>query len=160
MAQVSRQLWLRCFSECPEKLSFTARLIISENTLGLIISLLFLFKKFYLFICLHQVSVAAGEIFTLFCGMWDLVPWPGIEPGPSASRMQNISHWATREVLCIFLAHIKKIFFLLVFILYRSIVDLQCGVNICSTAKWHIYIHTYILFKYSFPLQFVPGHWI
>ena len=31
--------------------------------------------------------------------MWDLVPWPGIEPGSLASGVQNFSHWTTREVL-------------------------------------------------------------
>ena len=30
--------------------------------------------------------------------MWDLVPWPGIEPRPPASGAQSISHWTTREV--------------------------------------------------------------
>ena len=35
---------------------------------------------------------------TLSCGMWDLVPWPGIEPGPPALGAWNLSHWTTREV--------------------------------------------------------------
>ena len=30
--------------------------------------------------------------------MWDLVPWPGIEPGPPALGEQSLSHWTTREV--------------------------------------------------------------
>ena len=30
--------------------------------------------------------------------MWDLVPWPGIKPGPLALRQQSLSHWTTREV--------------------------------------------------------------
>ena len=30
--------------------------------------------------------------------MWDLVPWPGFEPGPSALRVWSLSHWTTREV--------------------------------------------------------------
>ena len=30
--------------------------------------------------------------------MWDLVPPPGIELGPSALGMQSLYHWATREV--------------------------------------------------------------
>ena len=30
------------------------------------------------------------------CGI--LVPWPGIEPGPSAERAQSPNHWTTREV--------------------------------------------------------------
>ena len=31
--------------------------------------------------------------------MWDLVPWPCIEPRPLALWAQSVSHWATREVL-------------------------------------------------------------
>ena len=29
----------------------------------------------------------------LSCGMWDLVPWLGIEPGPSALEACSLSHW-------------------------------------------------------------------
>ena len=32
------------------------------------------------------------------CSMWDLVPWPGIKPRPSAVGVQSLSHWTTREV--------------------------------------------------------------
>ena len=31
--------------------------------------------------------------------MWDLVPRPGIEPGPPALEAQSLSPWTTREVL-------------------------------------------------------------
>ena len=31
------------------------------------------------------------------CSMWDLVPWPGNEPGPLAVRARSLSHWTTRE---------------------------------------------------------------
>ena len=60
---------------------------------------------------MHQVLVAAHRIFTVAfenfsCGMWtlscimcDLVPWPGIEPGPPALGAWSLSHWTTREVL-------------------------------------------------------------
>ena len=34
----------------------------------------------------------------LSCGMGDLVPWPGIEPGPPALGAGSLSHWTTREV--------------------------------------------------------------
>ena len=37
--------------------------------------------------------------------MWDLVPWPGIEPGPLALGIQSLSRWTTRQVpqlLCVF----------------------------------------------------------
>ena len=44
------------------------------------------------------VFVAAGGIFS--CGMWDLVPSPGIEPGPPALGAGSLSHWTTREVPC------------------------------------------------------------
>ena len=32
---------------------------------------------------------------TLSCSMWDLVPWPGIEPGPPALGMWSLNHWIT-----------------------------------------------------------------
>ena len=32
------------------------------------------------------------------CGMWDLVPWPGIDPRPPALGARSLSHWITREV--------------------------------------------------------------
>ena len=63
------------------------------------------FLVFIIFIYwLCQVSGAAHGIFscgiqTLGCGMWDLVPWPGIEPGPPALGARSLSHWTTREVL-------------------------------------------------------------
>ena len=56
----------------------------------------FFFLNIYLFIWLLLVLVVACGIFS--CGMWDLVPWPGIEPGPPALGAQSLSHWTTREV--------------------------------------------------------------
>ena len=60
---------------------------------------------FYLFTWLCQVSVATHGIFscgiqTLSCGMWDLVPWPGIEPRHSAQGAWNLSHRTTGKSLC------------------------------------------------------------
>ena len=34
----------------------------------------------------------------LSCSVWDLVPWPGIEPGPPALDAWSVSHWIAREV--------------------------------------------------------------
>ena len=34
----------------------------------------------------------------LSCSMWDLVPWPGNEPGPPALGAQRLSHRTTREI--------------------------------------------------------------
>ena len=41
------------------------------------------------------IFVVAWE---LFCGMWDLVPWPRIEPGPPALGVWSLRHRTTREV--------------------------------------------------------------
>ena len=35
-------------------------------------------------------------MWTLSWSMWDLAPWPGIEPGPSALGTQSLSPWTTR----------------------------------------------------------------
>ena len=43
-------------------------------------------------------TTSSTFIQTLNCSIWDLVPWPGIEPGPPALRVQNLSHWTIREV--------------------------------------------------------------
>jgi len=29
--------------------------------------------------------------------MWDVVPWPWIEPSPSELGALNLNHWTTRE---------------------------------------------------------------
>ena len=51
---------------------------------------LFLNKNTYLFIYLAVPGLS--------CVMWDLVPGPGIQPGPPALEEQSLSHWTTREV--------------------------------------------------------------
>ena len=67
---------------------------------------------YIIFIWLLQVLVVAHGIIDLPCGMWtlccglwihscdtwDLVPWPGIEPGPPALGVWSLSHWTTREI--------------------------------------------------------------
>ena len=35
----------------------------------------------------------------LSCGMWDRVPWPGIETRSPTLTAQSLSQWATKEVL-------------------------------------------------------------
>ena len=42
------------------------------------------------------IMVVAHGIFS--CGMWDLVPWPGIEPRPPVLGVRRLSHRTTREV--------------------------------------------------------------
>ena len=60
----------------------------------------------YLFIWLYQVLVVAHGIFS--CSMWDLVPWPGIEPGPPELGVWSHSRWTTSgvplSIYCLFLS--------------------------------------------------------
>ena len=62
-----------------------------------------LFFNMYIWLC--WVLVAACRIFscglwTPVCSMWDLVPWPEMEPGPPALGVWSLSHWTTRKVPC------------------------------------------------------------
>ena len=43
---------------------------------------------------MRTVSVACKLIW----GMWDLIPWPGIEPSFPALGAWSLSHWTTREI--------------------------------------------------------------
>ena len=54
-----------------------------------------LFSQIYKYLTVLGV-LAAYVIFS--CSMWDLVPWPGIEPWPPALGVQSLSHWTTGEV--------------------------------------------------------------
>ena len=64
-----------------------------------------------MYVSVHRVLVAACGIFVaacgiflvmaweiFSCGMQDLVPRPGIEPGPPALGAWSLNHWITREV--------------------------------------------------------------
>ena len=78
----------------------------------------FFFIYLFLFIWLHEVLVVACRIFdlhcgmrdlTLSCGIWDLAPWPGIEPRPSALGAWSLGHWTTREVRILFLTDPQRV---------------------------------------------------
>ena len=62
--------------------------------------LLFIYLALWVLIGAHgsSISVVACRIFT--CGMWDLVPWPGIEFGPPVLGAWSLSHCsqANRQV--------------------------------------------------------------
>ena len=64
----------------------------------------FFVTVFKIFIWLHWVLVAAQRIFLasawkLGCGIWDLVPWPGIKPEPHVLERWSLTHCVSREVL-------------------------------------------------------------
>ena len=52
----------------------------------------FIFKNVYLFAYLFVYLAVTG----LSCGMWDLVPWPGMELW--VPYFGSLSHWTTRRV--------------------------------------------------------------
>ena len=57
--------------------------------------------KNILFIYLASPGLSSCPVWDLRCGMWDLVPRPGIEPGPPALGAWSLNHWTTRDVpLC------------------------------------------------------------
>ena len=56
----------------------------------------------YLFGCARSSPQHVGSSVVackLSWSLWDLVPWPGMKPRPSASGARNLSPWITSEVL-------------------------------------------------------------
>jgi len=51
-----------------------------------------------IFVAVH--GIFSWGMGTLSWGLWDQIPWPGIEPGPPALGAE--SHWTTWEVLTCF----------------------------------------------------------
>ena len=54
------------------------------------------FFKGVFFFFLNQFKFV--YLLTAPLGMWDLVPWPGIEPMTPAVEARSLNHWTTREV--------------------------------------------------------------
>ena len=57
----------------------------------------FFFKYLFIFIYLTILGFGWG-MQTLSCGMWDLVPHPGIKAEPLVLGVWSPSHWTTRGV--------------------------------------------------------------
>ena len=51
------------------------------------------YRDWYLFLFFWNLAMLG-----ICCGMWDLVPWPGIKPGSPALGAQSHSPWITGEV--------------------------------------------------------------
>ena len=62
-----------------------------------------IFSFIYLFGHSRALVMVCGifscSIRTLSCGLWDLAPWPGMEPRAPVLGAQSLSHWTTKEVL-------------------------------------------------------------
>ena len=80
----------------------------------------------------YQILGAAHRIFDLSCGIWDLVPWPEIEPGSPALGAWSLSHWTTRKfhIPPFFIEHVPRLRSLTAWVQFsdapiRSYVDLH-----------------------------------
>ena len=68
-----------------------------SRDMWMIFAVPFFFSFFLKFIDLAvRVLVATFNIFS--CSMWNLAPWPGIEPGPPILGVQSLIHWITRDI--------------------------------------------------------------
>ena len=94
------------------QMDFLASPILTATIHQALIMCFCIFCFLYLFIWLH--CVFSWGMRTLSCGMWDLVPWPGIKPGPPELAAWSRSHWTTREVpVCFCLLLVPSDFLLL-----------------------------------------------
>ena len=66
-----------------------------SHILQFLFFLILIYLFIYLFGCAGSQLRHAGSF---SCGMWDLVPWPGIKTGPPALGVRHLNHWTTREV--------------------------------------------------------------
>ena len=87
---------------CGPMFSFLLEIHLGVGLLSVTVSFFFFVVKsilvrtsfFFFFLIIYLFILAMPG---LNCGLWDLVPWPGIEPGLPALGAQNLSHWTTRE---------------------------------------------------------------
>ena len=71
----------------------------------------------------------------LGCSTRDIVPWPGIKPGPPALGAQSLNHWTTREVPVLLL--LSFIFHLFWTQFPHQIYDLQTSSPISCELSFH-----------------------
>ena len=62
-------------------------------------------KKKYIYLTTLGLSYNTQDLWSLLWhakpfnwDIWDLVPWPGMEPGPPALGLWSLGHWTTREI--------------------------------------------------------------
>ena len=64
----------------------------------------------------------------LNCGLWDVLPWLGIESGPPALGAWSLHNWTTREFLDI------HIFICSLFSFYHLTLSFVSGLSICQAS--------------------------
>ena len=92
---------------------YSVLLPISKNYLFLIKGNCFTFHFFNIYFYLIAVPGLSSStqdrfscsIWTLSCSMWDLVPWPGMEPRAPALGPWSLSNWNSRKVLSSFFSY-------------------------------------------------------
>ena len=109
----------------------------------------YVFVFYYLFIWLHWVLAAACKVF--IWSMWDLVPWPRIEPRiqprPLALGAWSLSHWTTREVTtpdCIMsMLHCLDTYRIYVgrYVFFILVAPFKCWRILVSLEKWKVWSH-------------------
>ena len=123
--------------------------------------LLLYFKKFtgslkkylfYWFTWLFWVLTVTCRIFscykqTLSCGMWDLVPWPGMEPGPHQLGAWSLSHWTTREVPLLWL--LEPLFRILYLNIYHNnrFIEHIIIYSVLSDTVSCLFFHSNLMFR-------------
>ena len=75
----------------------------------------------------------------LSCSVWDLVPWPGIEPRSPALGAQSVSQWTTREVPLFRTANIH-LDLLKCFVSLLQLPIYSLNKTICSFESWNLLI--------------------
>ena len=94
----SRKLHLHCFlkiSSVASALSNPLRLICSNFIWSFLLKNFFIFKFIFIYLAAPSLSCS---MWALSCIISDLVPRPGVKPGPPALEAQSLSHWTTREI--------------------------------------------------------------
>ena len=76
------------------------------------------------------------SIHTLSCGMWDLVPWPRIEPRPPAlgAWTQPLDHQGSPWIS--FNYQVSTIFFKIIFQAFWNVVTMCCSWAIQNSTNW------------------------
>ena len=90
--------WLKRLSSSSNRLyMFSGSQILAHSYNSPRWLMLSLSSTFYLFLFIYLAALG------LCCGMWDLIPQPGIEPRPPALAVWSLSHWISREVPSIYI---------------------------------------------------------
>ena len=83
--------------------------------------------------------------------MRDLVPWPGIKPGPPALGVRSLNHWTTGEVptLTFIIVRSMNQAFQLFKQKYYTSLNLSCFHFFFVLCIWSLFLFFYLLLEYS-----------